>query len=45
MRPEQQPKKEYRKPALVVYGQVSTLTLTNLTMNMNDPSNSSQSMT
>lgn len=37
--------REYRRPRLKVYGDVRDVTLTSLTMNMNDPGNSSQSMT
>jgi hypothetical protein len=36
---------EYRKPVLKVYGDVRGVTLTSLTQNMNDPTNSSQTMT
>ena len=40
--PKQKP---YTKPVLKVYGDVRSVTLTSLTQNMNDPSNSSNPMT
>lgn len=39
------PKAPYARPSLKVYGDMRDVTLTSLTMNMNDPSNSSTSMT
>jgi hypothetical protein len=38
-------RRPYAAPALRVYGDLRELTLTNLTQNMNDPGNSSTSMT
>jgi hypothetical protein len=38
-------RKPYAPPRLKVYGDLREVTLTNLTKNMNDPSNSSTSMT
>jgi len=35
----------YTRPVLTTYGPVEAVTNTSLTMNMNDPSNSSTSMT
>lgn len=35
----------YERPRLTIYGDLRTVTLTNLTKNMNDPGNSSTSMT
>ncbi len=39
------PRKPYAAPCLTVYGDLREVTLTNLTQNMNDPGNSSQSRT
>lgn len=39
------PRRPYERPALRVFGNLRIVTLTNLTQNMNDPSNSSQTMT
>lgn len=39
------PRKPYTRPRLTVYGDLRDVTLTNLTMNMNDPGNSSNTMT
>ncbi|HEY7766727.1 hypothetical protein [Longimicrobium sp.] len=39
------PRRPYRRPALTVFGDMRELTLTSLTQNMNDPANSSQTMT
>jgi hypothetical protein len=39
------PRKPYAPPRLTVYGDLREVTLTNLTMNMNDPGNSSNTMT
>lgn len=41
----QPPRRPYTPPCLVIYGDLRAVTLTNLTMNMNDPGNSSTSMT
>lgn len=38
-------RRPYTPPRLVVYGDLRAVTLTSLTQNMNDPSNSSTSMT
>ena len=38
-------RRPYVRPALRVFGDLRIVTLTNLTMNMNDPSNSSTTMT
>lgn len=38
-------RKPYAPPRLTVYGDLRVVTLTNLTMNKNDPGNSSQTMT
>jgi hypothetical protein len=38
-------RKLYTSPRLTVYGDLRVMTLTNLTMNKNDPGNSSQTMT
>lgn len=38
-------RRPYAPPRLMVYGDLRAVTQTNLTMNMNDPGNSSQSMT
>jgi hypothetical protein len=43
--PSNAPRRPYRRPALAVFGDVRELTLTSLTMNMNDPSNNITSMT
>ena len=40
-----EPRRAYARPTLRVYGDLRELTLTSLTQNMNDPGNSSQSMT
>lgn len=39
------PRKPYAPPRLKVYGDLREVTLTNLTMNMNDPGNSSTTRT
>ena len=39
------PRVPYERPRLTVFGDLQILTLTNLTKNMNDPGNSSTSMT
>jgi len=39
------PRQPYSPPRLMVYGDLRMLTQTNLTQNMNDPHNSSTSMT
>ena len=39
------PRLPYQAPRLTIYGDLRAVTLTNLTMNMNDPTNSSTSMT
>ena len=39
------PRRPYRTPALVVYGDLTALTLSNATNNMNDKGNGSFSMT
>lgn len=39
------PRRSYARPSLRVYGDLRDVTLTSLTQNMNDPSNSSQTMT
>lgn len=39
------PRKPYAPPRLAVYGDLRQVTLTNLTKNMNDPGNSSNTMT
>ena len=39
------PRKPYAPPRLKVYGDLREVTLTNLTRNMNDPGNSSSTMT
>lgn len=39
------PRRPYTPPLLAVYGDLRAVTLTNLTSNMNDPSNSITSMT
>lgn len=38
-------RKPYAPPRLTVFGDLRAVTLTNLTKNMNDPTNSSTSMT
>ncbi len=38
-------RRPYRRPRLTVFGDLRLVTLTNLTMNMNDPGNSSSTMT
>lgn len=38
-------RKPYTPPRLTAYGDLRVVTLTNLTMNKNDPGNSSQTMT
>lgn len=38
-------RKPYSPPRLSVYGDLRVVTLTNFTMNMNDPGNSSMTMT
>ena len=38
-------RKAYSPPRLTVYGDLRVVTLTNFTMNMNDPGNSSSTMT
>lgn len=40
-----QHRRPYAPPRLTAYGDLRMVTLTNFTMNMNDPGNSSQSMT
>jgi hypothetical protein len=40
-----QHRRPYAPPRLTVYGDLRMVTLTNFTMNMNDPGNSSQTMT
>jgi hypothetical protein len=40
-----QQKRDYRKPRLKTYGDAKAVTQTSLTQNMNDPTNSSQTMT
>ncbi|HEX6039028.1 lasso RiPP family leader peptide-containing protein [Longimicrobium sp.] len=39
------PRKPYAPPRLTIYGDLRDVTLTNLTKNMNDPGNSSNTMT
>lgn len=39
------PRRPYRRPALTVFGDVRELTLASLTQNMNDPGQSSATMT
>lgn len=39
------PRLEYRRPELKVYGEMRTVTQTSITQNMNDPTNSSTTMT
>ena len=39
------PRQPYAPPRLKVYGDLRVVTLTNLTMNRNDPGNSSNTMT
>lgn len=39
------PRRPYRRPVLTVFGDVRELTLTSQTQNMNDPANSSITMT
>jgi hypothetical protein len=38
-------RKPYAPPRLTVYGDLRVVTMTNFTMNMNDPGNSSNTMT
>ena len=38
-------RRPYERPRLTVFGDLRIVTETNLTMNMNDPSNSSNTMT
>jgi hypothetical protein len=38
-------RRPYERPRLTLFGDLKLVTLTNLTKNMNDPSNSSTSMT
>lgn len=38
-------RRPYERPALRVFGDLRIVTLTNLTQNMNDPGNSSHTMT
>lgn len=44
-RQEAAPGTGYRRPVLKVYGDARAVTQTSLTQNMNDPTNSSQTMT
>lgn len=39
------PRRPYRRPALIVFGDMRELTLASISQNMNDPGHSSQSMT
>jgi len=38
-------RRPYKRPRLTVFGDLRVVTQTNLTMNMNDPGNSSSTMT
>ncbi|HEY0024112.1 MAG TPA: hypothetical protein VGB24_14420 [Longimicrobium sp.] len=39
------PRRPYRRPALTVFGDMRELTLASISQNMNDPGQSSQTMT
>ncbi len=43
--PSNAPRRPYRRPALTVFGDMRELTLASISQNMNDPGQSSQTMT